>query len=160
MLGLLLTFICGDMDVKKLLLIAALIILSGCDEHVNGAPQKLTIASMIASGKEERTTECVKGSVTLKCEFLSGDLLGSGKWHHAIIHIAKSGELSLTIDNVSYYQTDASSGFVDGEKYANFDFSGLNNAKATLHISNSNDGSQISLDAWDQKENQFMTASN
>ncbi len=145
---------------RKLLLIAAVVSMVGCDGQVDAPPQRPTIASMIANGTEERVSECEKGSVSLKCEYLSGDLLGSGKWHHAIVHISKSGDVSLSIDNLSYYQLDARSGFVNGEKFGHFDFSGPSKSKARVSISNSNDGSRISLDAWDANENKFMAASN
>lgn len=146
---------------KKFLAVGMLaLLLTGCDGQVEEIPQKPTIASMIASGTEEITSVCEKGTASLKCEYLAGDLLGSGKWHHAIVHVSQSGEVSLSIDNETFYQTDARSGFVNGVKYGNFDFNGLKKAKATVSISNSNEGSRISLDAWDENDKKFMTASN
>ena len=145
---------------RKLLLLITVVTMAGCDGQVEKTPQKPTIASMIASGNEERTSVCEKGSVSLKCEYLAGDLLGSGKWHHAIVHVSQRGEVSLSIDNEAFYQTDARSGFLNGVKYGHFDFKGFKNSKATVSISNSNEGSRISLDAWDANEKKFMTASN
>lgn len=143
---------------KKYILLMIIVSLFGCDNPKKD--NKLTIASMIASGKEERTTQCEKGSVSLKCEFLSGDLLGSGKWHHAIVYISNSGKLDVTVDNMGYYQTKENGGFSAGNQYAYFEFKGLNNSKAVVQINNTNEESRIDLNVWNANGDKYMTASN
>lgn len=144
---------------KKLLCAFTLIGLVGCDNPpaVDSTP---SIASMIASGTEERTTQCVKGDVSLVCEFLSGDLLGSGKWHHAKVFISKQGQVDITVDGEKFYQTGVESGFYQGENVGTFKFKGLNNSIAQVEIRNSNTESRLSLDVWNSKNQKYMTANN
>ncbi|MCS3602752.1 hypothetical protein M2371_001961 [Buttiauxella sp. BIGb0471] len=149
---------------KRLFIAFALIGLSGCDnasdqDSIPSADSKPSISSMIANGTEELTSECTKGEVSLDCEFLSGDLLGSGKWHHAKVFISKQGKVDVTIDNERFYQIEASSGFYQGENVGKFRFKGLNNSIAEVTIRNSNSESKISLDAWNTDSKKFMIAS-
>lgn len=144
---------------KKCILFLAIVCLFGCDNQ-NNKKDKLTIAAMIASGREEKTTQCEKGSVSLKCEFLSEDLIQSGKWHHSIVYISNSGDVDVTVDNMSYYKTNANSRFYDGNKNAYFSFKGLNNGKAGVNIINSNNESRITLNVWDSKGDKYIYASN
>ncbi|HED3065002.1 TPA: hypothetical protein R4057_001955 [Kluyvera ascorbata] len=144
---------------KKYILFLMIVSLFGCDNK-NDKENKLTIAAMIATGREEKTTQCEKGNVTLKCEFLSEDLLESGKWHHGIVFISNSGDVDVTVDNMSYYQTKANSTFSDGDKNAFFYFKGLNDSKAQVSIVDSNRGTRITLNVWNSKGDKYITASN
>ncbi|EJJ3922860.1 hypothetical protein NI479_004990 [Salmonella enterica] len=147
---------------KKFLAISALVmVITGCDNNQSYKPEqssKPTIAAMIASGTEEKTGQCTKGNVSLNCEFLSGDLLGSGKWHHAKLSISKDGDVSLSIDNEAFYQSDTNTKFYDGRKTTTFKFKGLKHSIAEVDIINSNEGSQLSLSAWNDKDEKYMIA--
>ncbi|MGG6045053.1 hypothetical protein [Salmonella enterica] len=148
---------------KKFLAISALaMVLAGCDNNKVSKPtqsSKPTIAAMIASGTEEKTGLCTKGNVSLNCEFLSGDLLGSGKWHHAKLSISKNGDVSVSIDNEVFYQSDASTSFYDGRKTATFKFKGLKHSIAEVDIVDSNDESRLDLSAWNDKDEKYMSVS-
>lgn len=147
---------------KKFLAISVLaMVLAGCDNNKVSKPtqsSKPTIAAMIASGTEEKTGQCTKGNVSLNCEFLSGDLLGSGKWHHAKLSISKDGDVSLSIDNEAFYQSDTNTNFYDGRKTTTFKFKGVKHSIAEVDIISSNEGSKLSLSAWNDKNEKYMIA--
>lgn len=142
---------------KMLLLLLAVMGLLGCDGTENPPlNSKLSIASMIANGKEEFATECSKGNVALKCEFLSGDLLGSGKWHHTIVYISNSGEVDIKVDNESFYQTDSDYGFHQGEKVSILKFKGGDGSLAEVKIRNANDKSMLTFDVFNKDSKRFV----
>lgn len=148
---------------KKLFVALALTSLVGCDNAANSnggqaTNSKPSIDSMIASGTEEKTAECIKGRVSLDCEFLSGDLLGSGKWHHAKAFISTEGKVSVVVDGESFYVADSSSNFYEGQNEVTFNLKGLKNSKAELTLRSSNSNSEVSLDVWDSNDKHFMLA--
>ncbi|EFM4225754.1 hypothetical protein IGC89_000180 [Escherichia coli] len=132
-------------------------VIVGCDMG-STQPKKLTIAEMIANGKEEAGSQCTKGDVSLNCEFLSGDLTGTGKWHHTKVYISKSGNVDVSIDGEKFRKTSTDSTFSAGTNYALFDFESASGKKATVTISNSNDGSDISLEAFDKNGKKILIA--
>jgi len=137
-------------------------ILMGCDNSSDRAetPTKPSIASMIASGTEERTVSCKNGSVSLDCEYLSGDLLGTGKWHYAKTSVSNDhNEMSLVIDNESFFMVHADNGFTQGTEYSTLTFKGLNGNSARITTRSSNSGSNVELEAWNDKNKKFMTIS-
>lgn len=141
---------------KKLLLLLAITSLLGCDDVDKSAKNsKGSIASMIASGQEEFATECSNGNVTLKCEFLSSDLLGSGKWHYTTIYISNSGEVDINVDNEAFYKTDSDYDFHQGAKVSTLKFKGSNGSLAKVIIRNSNEKSTLTFDVYDKKSNRF-----
>lgn len=144
---------------KITLLMISTLTLAGCDNKSIDNPAKLSISQMIATGKQEKITQCQKGSVSLKCEYLSGDLLGTGKWHHTITHIANNGDVSIKVDGVNYYKTDSRSGFFDGEAFSEYEFKGMDGSKAIVHVSNKNEGSVIKVDVWNSKGKRFIMTS-
>lgn len=130
------------------------VILMGCDDSSDTKP---SIASMIASGKEEKTSSCEKGRVSLECEYLSGDLLGTGKWHYAKTSVSNDDyKMSLVIDNESFYIVNADNRFSQGEKYSTLTFKGLNGDSARITTRSSNSGSNVELEAWNDKNEKFM----
>lgn len=152
------TIMIKGMMVKRLLIAFVLVGLTGCDQAVE-ASAKPTIASMIASGSEEVTSECSKGGVSLTCEFLSGDLPGSGKWHHAKVFISNQGQVDINVDDERFYQTDSDGGFYQGEQVGRFKFKGLQNSLAEVTVRSSNSESKINLAVWDSAGKKIMMAS-
>lgn len=137
-------------------------ILIGCDNSSDGAetPTKPSIASMIASGTEERTVSCKNGRVSLDCEYLSGDLLGTGKWHYAKTSVSNNhNEISLVIDNEGFYLVNTDNYFSRGTEYSTLTFKGVNGNSARITTSSSNSGSSVELEAWNNKNKKFMTIS-
>ena len=149
---------------KRVLLILAFVGLTGCDNppaknDASATSSKLNISEMIANGTEEKTSQCTKGNVSLNCEFLSGDLLGTGKWHYAKVFISKDGKVDVTVDEERFFSDGADSYFHEGVDVGSFKFKGVKDSKAEVRIGNSNSGSTISLDVWNAAEKQFMMAS-
>ena len=98
-----------------------LMALLGCDDKFQISkllPPKdpPSIAEMIATGKEEITSECKKGDVSFNCEFLTGDLTGTGKWHHTKLYLHNNGRVDMIIDGKAYYQSDISSNTFAGQE--------------------------------------------
>ncbi|MCB5315765.1 hypothetical protein [Yersinia intermedia] len=145
---------------KKLIITLAVLVLAGCDNQPERKiPEKPSIASMIASGTEEKTTNCSNGSVTSSCEFLSGDLLSSGKWHHAKVYISNTGDVDITVDGERFYKVDSDSGFYEGRNTITVTLKGLNKSSAEVSITNSNSGSRLSIDVYNKDGKKFMMAS-
>lgn len=151
------------MIVKRVLLILAFVGLTGCDNppaknDASATSLKPSISEMIANGTEEKTSQCTKGDVSLNCEFLSGDLLGTGKWHYAKVFISKDGKVDVTVDGERFFSVGTDSYFHEGVDVGSFKFKGVKDSMAEVRVSNSNSGSTISLDVWNAAEKQFMMA--
>lgn len=151
------------MIVKRVLLILAFVGLTGCDNppaknDASATSSKPSISEMIANGTEEKTSQCTKGDVSLNCEFLSGDLLGTGKWHYAKVFISKDGKVDVTVDGERFFSVGTDSYFHEGVDVGSFKFKGVKDSMAEVRVSNSNSGSTISLDVWNAAEKQFMMA--
>ena len=139
-------------------------ILIGCDNSSDKAEAstKPSISSMIASGTEEKKISCKGGSVSLDCEYLSGDLLGTGKWHYAKTSVSNNhNEISLVIDNESFYLVNTDNHFAQGTERSTLTFKGLNGNgnSARIITRSSNSGSSVELEAWNSKNEKFMTIS-
>lgn len=151
----------GNFVKKILLFMAAVIILSGCDDKFQLsmlAPPSdpPSISEMIASGKEELASECKRGSVTYECEFLTGDLLGSGKWHHTKIYLHNDGAATMNIDGDSYSQRSVDRSFYDGDNIIKIMMAGVRGGTATLQIISSNEGKSLIFDAYDSEDKKFV----
>lgn len=152
------------MIVKRAFLVLAFVGLTGCDNppvknKASATDSKPSISEMIANGTEEKTSQCSKGDVSLNCEFLSGDLLGTGKWHYAKVFISKGGKVDVTVDAERFFSVGSNSYFHEGVDVGSFKFKGVKDSKAEVRISNSNSGSTISLDVWNAADKHFMMAS-
>lgn len=134
--------------------------LTACDNKTNSTlVSKPTIASMIASGNEKLTTECIKGDISLNCEFLSGDLLGTHKWHHAKFYLSNNGDAEMIIDNENFDRSDVRRGFYEGRNVTVFQFEGADGSRSEITIITSNNGSDINMDAWNKVGKKFMIGS-
>jgi hypothetical protein len=158
------TMLIKGMTVKRALLVLAFVGLAGCDNppaknNASATDSKPSISEMIANWTEEKTSQCTKGGVSLNCEFLSGDLLGAGKWHYAKVFISKDGKVDVTVDAERFVSAGSNSYFHEGVDVGAFNFIGVKNSKAEVRISNSNSGSTISLNVWNAADKQFMMAS-
>lgn len=153
-----------EVGVKKILIgVVGILLLAGCDDNKPQPPKsilpesKLSISEMISASKEERVSECKSGSESLNCEFLGGDLLGSGKWHHSKLFIHNNGKIDLVIDGNPYYQVDSSNSTYAGNRYTNFEMKGLRDeATATITITNSNDGKSLSFEGMNSEGAKFV----
>lgn len=142
-------FVYGDRDVKRLAWLGVILtpyILVGCDIG-STQPKKLTIAEMIATGKEEAGSQCSNGDVSLKCEFLSGDLTGSGKWHHTQVFVSKSGAVDLIVDGEKFKNISSDGKFASGTNYAIYHFKSPSSKTAVVTISNDNAGASMNIEA-------------
>lgn len=141
-------------------LMPALALSAGCDDKFqlsNLAPPSdpPSISEMIATGKEELSYECKKGSVTYDCEFLTGDLQGSGKWHHTKIYLHSASSANMNIDGVSYYQKSIERSTFDGDNNITIQLAEPRGGKATLQIVKSNNGDSINFSAYDAEDKKF-----
>ncbi|EOC1352599.1 hypothetical protein ACTV70_000501 [Cronobacter dublinensis] len=145
---------------KALSIIAVALMLSACDEQpAHIAPNKPTVAQMIANGTEEYTFDCKRGSVTTTCEILSGDQLGSGKWHHAQIFLSNQGQVDIKIDGEAFYQKDVDNSYFQGTRYTEIIFKGINGNSAKVTFSEDNDGKRINMEGYNKDAKRFMVAS-
>lgn len=141
-------------------LVAMVGFLTGCDDKFQlsklGPPSDPpSISEMIASGKEELSYECKKGAVTYDCEFLTGDLLGSGKWHHTKIYLHSENTANMNIDGISYYQKSIHRSTFDGDNNTTIQLAEPKGGKATLEIVKSNNGDSINFSAYDAEDKKF-----
>lgn len=137
------------------------VISTGCDDKFQMSkllPPKdpLTIAEMIATGKEEMASECKKGDVSFNCEFLTGDLTGTGKWHHTKLYLHNSGKVDMIIDGNAYYQSDINSKTLSGEETTTFMMKGVSGGRGEVNILSSNEGKSLNFEAYDVDDKRFV----
>ena len=152
----------GDRDVKKVLVVGlSLMSLMGCDDKFQIS--KLTppkdppsIAEMIATGKEEMASECKKGDVSFNCEFLTGDLTGSGKWHHTKLYMHNSGRVDMIIDGNAYYQDDISNSSFAGQETTSFTMKGVSGDRGEVNLVRSNEGKSLNFEAYNKDDKRFV----
>lgn len=137
------------------------VISTGCDDKFQMSkllPPKepLTIAEMIATGKEEMASECKKGDVSFNCEFLTGDLTGTGKWHHTKLYLHNSGKVDIIIDGNAYYQSDINSKTLSGEETTTFMMKGISGGRGEVNILSSNEGESLNFEAYDVDDKRFV----
>lgn len=137
------------------------VISTGCDDKFQMSkllPPKdpLTIAEMIATGKEEMASECKKGDVSFNCEFLTGDLTGTGKWHHTKLYLHNSGNVDMIIDGNAYYQSDINSKTLSGEETTTFMMKGVSGGRGEVNIQSSNEGKSLNFEAYDVDDKRFV----
>lgn len=130
------------------------LILSGCDNRgaTESAPQQQPKPE-----QESAQFTCGKGKVSLECDIVSGDQLGSGKWRHAKLDIS-GAEASLNMDDESFYQTDVESSFVNGRRYSIFKLQGMKGSTAEVTLSVSNSENSLSVDVHDSKGKLMLTS--
>ena len=138
-----------------------LMALLGCDDKFQISkllPPKdpPSIAEMIATGKEEITSECKKGDVYFNCEFLTGDLTGTGKWHHTKLYLHNNGMVDMIIDGKAYYQSDISSNTFAGQETTTFIMKGVGGDNGEVNIVRSNEGKSINFEAYNKDDKRFV----
>ncbi|WP_213225831.1 hypothetical protein [Klebsiella variicola] len=138
-----------------------LMALLGCDDKFQISkllPPKdpPSIAEMIATGKEEITSECKKGDVSFNCEFLTGDLTGTGKWHHTKLYLHNSRMVDMIIDGKAYYQSDISSNTFAGQETTTFTMKGVGGDNGEVNIVRSNEGKSLNFEAYNKDDKRFV----
>ena len=138
-----------------------LMALLGCDDKFQISkllPPKdpPSIAEMIATGKEEITSECKKGDVSFNCEFLTGDLTGTGKWHHTKLYLHNNGMGDMIIDGKAYYQSDISSNTFAGQDTTTFTMNGVGGDNGEVNIVRSNEGKSLNFEAYNKDDKRFV----
>ncbi|HHB7892947.1 TPA: hypothetical protein ACN7BM_004306 [Klebsiella pneumoniae] len=138
-----------------------LMALLGCDDKFQISkllPPKdpPSIAEMIATGKEEITSECKKGDVSFNCEFLTGDLTGTGKRHHTKLYLHNSGMVDMIIDGNAYYQSDISSNTFAGQETTTFTMKGVGGDNGEVNIVRSNEGKSLNFEAYNKDDKRFV----
>lgn len=111
---------------------------------------------MIATGKEEITSECKKGDVSFNCEFLTGDLTGTGKWHHTKLYLHNNGRVDMIIDGKAYYQSDISSNTFAGQETTTFTMKGVGGDNGEVNIVRSNEGKSLNFEAYNKDDKRFV----
>lgn len=137
------------------------VISTGCDDKFQMSKllppeDPLTIAEMIATGKEEMASECKKGDVSFNCEFLTGDLTGTGKWHHTKLYLHNSGKVDMIIDGNAYYQSDINSKTLSGEETTTFMMKGISGGRGEVNILSSNEGKSLNFEAYDVDDKRYV----
>ncbi|TCW07742.1 hypothetical protein EDF73_11272 [Raoultella sp. BIGb0138] len=111
---------------------------------------------MIATGKEEMTSECKKGDVSFNCEFLSGDLTGTGKWHHTKLYLHNSGRVDMIVDGNVYYQSDISNSSFAGQETTSFTMKGVSGDHGEVNLVRSNEGKSLNFEAYNKSDKRFV----
>lgn len=152
----------GGRGVKKVLVVGlSLMALLGCDDKFQISkllPPKdpLSIAEMIATGQEEMASECKKGDVSFNCEFLTGDLTGTGKWHHTKLYLHNSGRADMIIDGNAYYQSDISNNSYVGQETTSFTMEGVGGEHGKVNVVRSNEGKSLNFEAYNKDDKRFV----
>lgn len=144
---------------KSLIYVSAVISvmasLLGCDQ----SPSVQSSVSQPKTEKkyEEFKFECSSNSGKTNCTVVAGDLLGSGKWHHAKIYMAE-GNVDANIDGEHYSKIDFSSDFYEGIKYNVFKLESTSGNTANVTITQDQTTTGISFEAHNQQGEKFLTA--
>lgn len=146
---------------KFLVVITGVLIISGCDDKFQMSkllPPKdpLSIAEMISTGKEEMATECKKGTTSFNCEFLTGDLIGSGKWHHTKLYLYNNGKVDMVVDGKPYYQSGVGSNTVEGQEITSFMLKGVGGGRGEVNLVSSNEGKSLNFEAYNADDKRFV----
>lgn len=129
------------------------LILSGCD---NQSATKLDQQQQ-ATEQESAKFDCGKGKVSIECEVVSGDQLGSGKWRHARLDIS-GAESSLNMDGESFYQTDVQSSFINGKRHSTYKLKGMKGSTAEISLSVANSENSLSVEVYDSNGKLMLTS--
>lgn len=147
--------------IKILVIGLGVMALMGCDDKFQLsklAPPKdpLSISEMVASGKEEMASECKKGDVSFDCEFLTGDLTGTGKWHHTKLNLYNSGKVDMVVDGKPYIQSDVSSSTLEGRETTTFIMRDAQGGRGAVNIVSSNESKSLNFEAYDHNDRRFV----
>lgn len=129
------------------------LILSGCD---NQGEAKLALQQQPRE-QESAKFNCGKGNVSLECEIVSGDQLGSGKWRHAKLNIS-GAESSLNMDGESFYQTDVQSSFINGKRHSTYKLKGMKGSTAEISLSVANSENSMIVEVYDPNGKLMLTS--
>ena len=147
---------------KKILVVGlSLMSLMGCDDKFQLSklvPPKdpPSIAEMIDAGKEEMASECKKGDVSFNCEFLTGDLTGTGKWHHTKLYLLNSGRVDMIVDGNVYYQSDISNSSFAGQETTSFTMKGVSGDHGEVNLVRSNEGKSLNFEAYNADGKRYV----
>lgn len=142
------------MWMRKLIFLALVFItLVGCDQK----PIQPTVQQEKKAEYEEYKFDCSSNNRRVECNVVAGDLLGSGKWHHAKIYMY-SGEVDANIDGSHYIKTDFRTSFYEGNKYNTFELKASDKSYAEVTIVDDKDGMKLTLEAWDKDGKRFISA--
>lgn len=130
-----------------LLFLVVVLNTAACDDLKQSAENE-SVAALIVNGREKPAYQCDARGALLSCEFLSDDLAGSGKWHHSIIVISRTGKVNLKIDGESFFQTSINNGFDHGDTFSTYMFKAEDGTVGEVTLNNSNAKNNIILNAW------------
>ena len=148
---------------KKLLIAASVVLLAGCDDKFQSTatvPSKniLTIAEMMAKGKEDVISECNKRETSLNCEFLTPNLTNQGQWHHTKVILYKGKEADMIIDGKAFSLTTFDTIASAEQETAIFSMKNVDGARGYIEIVSSDEGNLLSFNAYGA-DNKHFTAS-
>lgn len=149
---------------KRILLIAAgVMMLAGCDvksQALKSLPSQdtLSIAEMIATGKEAISSECKKSEGSFNCEFLTGDLTEPGKWHHTQLNLYQGGEADMAIDGNLYHLYAVESKTSAKQETTSFLMKGVESGRGEIKIVRSDEGKLLNFDAYDSDNKHYTKA--
>jgi len=139
--------------VKKILLVTVgVMVLAGCDgksQALKPLPSQnpLSIAEMMATNKEATAAECRKGEGSFSCEFITGDLNKSGKWHHTWLNLHK-GEAEMVIDGNRYKLDDVESNASARQETTSFFMKSAVGERGAIKVVSSDEGKFLSFEAY------------
>lgn len=102
------------------------------------------------------TSQCKKGEVSFNCEFLSGDLIGTGKWHHTKLYLHNSGSIDMNVDGQSFYQSDITRSTFEGQETTTFVMKGLKGSNGKVNIVRSNEGKSLNFEVYNSDDKRFV----
>lgn len=100
--------------------------------------------------------ECQNGEVSFNCEFLTGDLTGTGKWHHTKLYLHTNGKVDMVIDEKAYYQRDVSSDTFAGQETTTYAMKGINGGRGEVNIVRSNERKSLNFEAYNSDDKRFV----
>lgn len=139
---------------KRILLITAgVMVLAGCDgksQVLKPLPSQnpLSIAEMIATNKKAMTSECRKEQGSFSCEFITGDLTETSKWHHTWLNLHKGGEAEMVIDGDPYNLDNVENNASARQEITSFFMKSAGGAKGEITIVKSHEGKSLRFDAY------------
>ena len=138
---------------KILLIIVGVMVLAGCDgksQALKPLPSQnpLSIAEMIATNKESVAAECRKGEGSFSCEFITGDLNKSGKWHHTWLNPHKGGEAEMVIDGNRYNMDDIQSNASASQETTSFLMKSAVGDRSAIKVVSSDEGKSLRFEAY------------
>lgn len=137
-----------------IVLILSALALTGCDNSKAENPAQKTVQQ---DSVEQFKFDCVKGTA-IECTVVAGDLLGSGKWHHAKVYIYPDN-IDANIDGEHFSKEDFDSSLFEGQKISTYKLKSATGKVAEFTVSEKSAAKMLSLDAWGSDGKKYLTAS-